>query len=173
MALELYDTDGDGKVAGGELEKAPGLKAALPRLDTNKDGGVSADEVAARIEMWQATKIGLTSFLFKATLDGAPLTEATVTFVPETFLGDEIKAGTSTTDFAGVGAATIPKDQRPQPTTPPGMQLGMYRVKISKLVNGKETIPRKYNEETILGQEVANDVTEIANNRVVYALTSK
>jgi hypothetical protein len=33
-------------------------------------------------------------------------------------------------------------------------------------------IPAKNNEQTILGQEVAADVPEIANNRVVYALTT-
>jgi hypothetical protein len=34
-------------------------------------------------------------------------------------------------------------------------------------------VPSRYNVETILGQEVAYDVAEIANNRVVYALRSK
>ena len=53
------------------------------------------------------------------------------------------------------------------------MHLGFYKVKISKRVNGKETIPAKYNEATLLGQEVAPDVPKILNNRVVYALTTK
>src|SRR5262245_76907 len=46
-AMQQYDTNGDGVVNGEELEKAPGLKAALPRLDSNGDKGISADEVAA------------------------------------------------------------------------------------------------------------------------------
>jgi hypothetical protein len=53
------------------------------------------------------------------------------------------------------------------------MHLGIYKVKISKMDAGKETIPAKYNESTTLGQEVAQDVGEIANKRVVYALTTK
>lgn len=173
MAMEYYDTNGDGNVAGDELEKAPGLKAALPRLDTNGDGAVNADEVAARVGVWQDMGTGLMSFVFKVTLDGKPLETASVTFEPEAFLGDEIKPASCTTDFVGMGGATIPKDQRPDPTTPPGMHLGLYKVKISKVVGGKETVPRKYNEDTILGQECAPDVSEIANNRVVYTLTSK
>jgi hypothetical protein len=43
QAMEMYDENGDGQVAGDELEKAPGLKAALPRMDTNTDKAVTAD----------------------------------------------------------------------------------------------------------------------------------
>src|SRR5690349_10959169 len=44
LAMEQYDTNKDGKVAGDELEKAPSLKAALKNLDTDGDGAVSAEE---------------------------------------------------------------------------------------------------------------------------------
>lgn len=172
-AVEMYDANRDGVISGGELDQAPGLKAAIKRLDTSGDGGASADEVAARIEKWQESEIGLTSFGFKVTLDGAPLVGATVTFEPEAFLGDEVKAATCETNELGGGGASIPKELRPTPSTPGGMQLGMYRVKISKVVGGRELIPMPYNEQTILGQEVALDVPEIAANRVVYALRSK
>lgn len=172
-AIEMYDANNDGVVAGSELDQAPGLKAALKRLDTSGDGSVSAEEVAARIEKWQESEIGLTAFGFKATLDGAPLIGATVTFEPEPFLGEDVKAATCQTNELGGGGASIPVEQRPTPTTPGGMQLGMYRVKISKVANGRELIPPQYNEQTVLGQEVALDVPEIAANRVVYALRSK
>jgi len=172
-AIELYDTNGDGSVGGEELEKAPGLKAALASMDKNSDKGIDAAEIAKRIETWQATRIGLMTFGFTLSLDGSPLEGATVTFEPESFLGDDIKAAVATTDMFGTGSPTIPKDQRPDPTAPPGVQVGVYRVKISKLQGGKETIPAIYNTETILGQEVAMDVGEIANRRVVYAMKSK
>jgi hypothetical protein len=173
QAMEQYDTDGDGVVKGAELDKAPGLKAALPRLDSDNDGGVSADDIAARVEKWQSTEAGLMSFSFLVTLDGSPLADANVTFEPEAFLGDELQAAVGQTNGFGSGGATIPKENRPAPTTPPGMHLGLYKVKISKLVGGKEIVPHKYNEDTVLGQEVAYDVSEIANNRVVYALKTK
>lgn len=169
-AVDEYDTNQDGQIAGEELQKAPALLAALPRLDTNSDGGVSADEIASRVKAWQQMGTGLTSFGFTVTLDGSPLTEATVTFEPESFLGDEIKPASCVTDFFGGGGATIAKEDRPAPTSPPGMHLGLYKVRISKIVGGKETIPAKYNSQTVLGQEVTNEIT---NSRIVYELTSK
>jgi hypothetical protein len=172
-AIEQYDADGDGLVSGAEMQSAPALKAALPRLDTNGDQAVSAEEVTARIEHWQATGMGLTSFGFTVTLDGRPLEGANVTLEPEPFLGDDIRTAVATTDMFGTGGPSVPKDQRPTAATPPGIALGLYKVKISKLVNGKETLPSRYNVQTTLGQEVAPDVPEIANRRVVYALSSK
>jgi hypothetical protein len=171
--MEQYDTDGDGRVAGDELANAPGLRAALSRMDKDNDNAITADEVTARIHQWQASPIGLTSFGFTLTMDGHPLDDATVTLVPEEFLGDDIKAAVATTDLFGTGGPSIPKADRPDPTTPPGVAIGLYKVKISKLIGGKETIPPQYNEQTTLGQEVAPDVPEIANRQVVYALKSK
>ena len=173
LAMEMYDTNADGKVAGDELENAPSLKAAVARLDSDGDKSVSADEVAARIEEWQAMRTGLMSFGFTVTLNGSPLTDAVVTFEPEVFLGDEIKPASCTTNMFGGGGATIAKEDRPDPTSPPGMHFGLYKVRISKVAEGAETIPAKYNAETILGQEVGPDVPEIANNRVIYALSTK
>jgi hypothetical protein len=172
-AIELCDADGDGTASGDELEKAPSLKSAMKRLDTNGDGGASAGEVTARIAKWQEIGIGVMSFGCTVTLDGSPLTGAVVTFEPEPFLGDEVKAASGTTNRYGGASATIAKEERPNATYPPGMHLGFYKVKISKQVNGQEIIPAKYNEATVLGQEVAPDVAEILNNRVVYALTTK
>jgi hypothetical protein len=48
-ALELYDSDGDGFLEGAELDKVPGLKAALAQVDANHDGKISAQEIDARI----------------------------------------------------------------------------------------------------------------------------
>src|SRR5689334_21545162 len=53
QAIELYDKSGDGIIAGGELDRAPALTEALSRLDTNGDKGVSADEIAARVNSWK------------------------------------------------------------------------------------------------------------------------
>lgn len=173
QAVETYDKNSDGVISGDELEHAPALKAAMKRLDTNGDKGVSADEITARIKKWQEMRTGLMGFGFTVTLDGRPLEGATVTFEPEPFLGDEIKLAVATTDTFGTGGPSIPKELRADPSMPPGIQIGLYRVKISKVAGGKELIPRKYNEETILGQEAAPDVSEILNRRVVFAMSSK
>jgi hypothetical protein len=170
LAMDQYDTNHDGKVDGEELEKAPALKAALPRLDTNADGAVDADEVAARVNAWKAMQTGMTTAACHVTLDGQPLVGAKVTLEPEAFLGDEIKPAFATTDQFGSAAPNIPKDQRPDPKLPGGAHFGLYKVRISKIVNGKETIPARYNTETILGQEVSYDDPGMKSNNILYAL---
>jgi hypothetical protein len=170
LAMEQYDTNHDGKVDGEELDKAPALKAALPRLDTDGDGAVSADEVAARVNVWKGMQTGMTTVACHVTLNGQPLADAKVTLEPEAFLGDEIKTAFATTSQFGAAAPNIPKDQRPDPKLPGGAHFGLYKVRISKIVNGKETIPARYNTETILGQEVSYDDPGIRSNNITYAL---
>ncbi len=148
-AIEQYDADGDGMIGGAELEKAGSIKSALKTLDTNGDGKVSAEEVTTRVQAWEDSKIGRMSLSCTVTRGGMPLSDATVTFVPEKFLGEEVKAATGTTDKYGRAVLTAPEAK------PPGVACGLYRVEISKEVGGGETIPAIYNTETILGQEVA------------------
>lgn len=171
-AIEQYDTNGDDVVSGAELDKAPALKAALARLDTSGDGGVSADEVTARVEAWQAMRTGLASVRCHVTLDGQPLVGAEVVFEPEAFLGDEIKTASGKTNQFGDAAPTVPPEERPDPTLPGGAHFGLYRVRISKIANGRELIPARYNKETILGQEVSYDDPGMINNNMGFALKS-
>jgi hypothetical protein len=170
--MELYDADGDGKIAGDELEKAPALRAALPRLDTNNDGAVSEDEIVARVNAWKEMRTGMASVRCHVTLDGQPLTGATVVFEPEAFLGEEVKTATGTTNPFGDAAPTIAPEDRPEPTLPGGAHFGLYKVRISKVVNGKETIPSRYNTETTLGQEVSYDDPGMKNNNMAFNLKS-
>lgn len=171
-AMAKYDTDGDGFVAGEELENAPGLSAALKNLDTNTDGKVSAEEVAERIRTWQASQIGLMSFSCDVLLDGRPLESGTVTYDPEEFLGGAVQQAVGEI-ATGTAYPLIPKEKRPTPDTPPGIQAGIYKVRISRIENGKETIPAKYNTETTLGHEVSRDDPDIVNKRVIFKLKSK
>ena len=172
-AMELYDKDGDGFLVGAELDAVPGIKAAMETIDGDKDGKVTADEIQARIEAWQATKIGVMSIKCIVTLDGRPIPGATVTFDPESFLGSDLKAAVAEVGQGGSAMITIPKDQRPNKDTPPGVQVGLYRIRVSKKAGGKETVPAKYNTETILGQEVSPDDPAVAAQRVRFEITSK
>jgi hypothetical protein len=173
LAMEQYDTNGDGNVAGDELEKAPALAAALPRLDTNKDGGVSAEEVAERINVWKGMKTGMTGITCKVTLDGQPIPGAKVVFEPEPFLGDEIKAASSTTNSHGDVSPVVAKEDRPDPSVPGGIYFGFYRVRITRPdQNGKESIPARYNTDTTLGYEVSYDNPAFSRGHE-FALKSK
>jgi hypothetical protein len=172
LAMEMYDKNGDGVVSGDELNHAPALKAALGNLDKNGDKGVSADEVAARVEAWKVMKAGLTSVRCKVVMDGEPLGGATVTFDPEPFLGDQVKPATGVTGMTGETMPTIKPEDRHSPKDPGGVQFGLYKVRISKMVNGKESIPARYNTDTTLGQEVAYDDPSIANRNMQFTLKS-
>ena len=153
LAIEQYDADGDGLIKGAELNKAPALKAAIKNLDTDGDGGLSAEEITARINEWQKDKVGKISLTCTVTRRGQPLRQATVKFVPEKFLGDEIQTATGETDEFGIAVLSVPLDPN-IPDDLPGVAPGLYRVEITK--QGAD-IPAIYNTQTILGQEVADD----------------
>ncbi len=150
-AMEQYDTNKDGKVAGGELDKAPSLKAAIDNLDTNGDGAVSAEEITARIEVWQDSRVGIFPIDCTVYYKGRPLPGATVTLEPEKFLGDAVKTSTGVSDENGTVILSVELDPS-NPNIPPGVHPGLYLVRITK--DGMD-IPAKYNIETIFGEEIA------------------
>ena len=57
-AMELYDTNHDGFLDAKELEKTPGLKAAIKQIGTGKEGRISEQEIADRIKMWADSRVG-------------------------------------------------------------------------------------------------------------------
>ena len=172
-AMELYDKDGDGFIAGAELDAAGPLKASMETLDLNKDGKVSPDEIQQRVEAWQATGVGITAIQCRISLDGKPLEEATVTFEPEPYLGDGLKTAVAVTAPSGTGTPSIPKADRPNPDWPPGIQYGLFKVRISKQLNGAESIPAKYNTETILGQQISSDDPAVKSQMIKIDLVTK
>lgn len=172
LALEQYDKNGDDVVSGEELNAAPALKAALQRLDTNNDGGVSDDEIAERVKAWKAMQSGMTTVRMHFTLDGQPLVGAKVVLEPEAFLGDQVKTAYGTTTQFGDVSPSIPPEERPAPNLPGGAHFGLYKVRVSKTVNGQETIPARYNTKTTVGQEVSYDDPGMKGNNITFALKS-
>ena len=149
-AIKQYDTNNDSMIGGDELEKSPSLKHALPQIDRDGDGAITATELAARIESWQESKLGCVSMSCEVTRGGQPLPGATVKFVPEKFLGDEIQAGQGVTNEHGMADVSMPRGN----SGPSGLAPGFYSIQITK---DGEQIPAKYNTETIYGREVAAD----------------
>jgi hypothetical protein len=153
-AMELLDATKDGKISGEELDKAPGLKAALKVMGTDKDTGVTADQIATRVKKWRDSRIGRTSLSCLVTHNGQPLAGATVKFVPEKFLSEALtETATGVTNQTGMAMLSVPTERGPD-AMPPGLPPGMYRVEITK---DGENIPAKYNTNTELGQEVSLD----------------
>jgi hypothetical protein len=171
--MQTYDSDGDGFIAGDELDKAVSLKASMATLDTNSDGKVSEEEIVARIESWQKGRVGITVARCFVTMDGRPLDNAAVTFEPEEFLGPAMRAATGVTALDGSTTPIIPKEKRPTADTPAGIQLGFFKIRVSRESGGKETIPAKYNSQTILGQQIAGDDPAVLKHRIEIALSKK
>jgi uncharacterized protein YceK len=170
-AIAEYDKNGDGTIDGPELDSAASLKSSLKEIDKNGDGKISADEIKERIEQWQASKVGLMSFSCRVQMDKAPLAGATVTLIPEKFLGPNLLPATGTTNEQGIAAVSVAKDKLPNPNFS-GVHVGFYRIEISKQQGGAETIPARYNANSELGQEVAQGVPAL-QTLVTFDLKSK
>jgi hypothetical protein len=151
-ALAQYDRNKDGFLDADELKACPALASCLKKLDKDKDGRLSAAEIAERIAFYQSSRVGLMAVAFQVTLDGRPLSGATVTLVPEKFLGDALQPATGTTNARGMVRVATPGAEEP------GVACGLYRIEVSKEDEaGRETIPARYNQATVLGLEVAPD----------------
>lgn len=152
-AVSKYDANGNSAIDGDELAKIPALKASLKLVDVNGDGQVSAEEINERIEAWKKSQLAITRVVANVRRDGRPLSGATVTIVPEPFLGPSVKAAKGTTDASGLASLQISKDPDER-----GVHLGYYRVEVTKAgPDGKEQIPARFNSETGLGVEISGD----------------
>ena len=162
-AIKMYDTNKDDKISGAELDKCPAIKAALAQIDPSGKGEVTAEMITGRLRKVQESKLGRMSLGCTVTRYGVPLAGATVTFVPEKFLGPNVPQATGKTDVNGMAMlSSVPAaDASPGgPRQSSGVAPGLYRVVIT--VDGM-TIPPKYSTEagTVLGQEVAMDAAGI------------
>jgi hypothetical protein len=150
-AMKQYDKNGDGLLDMTELRACPALLRELRAYDESKDKKLSADEISAQIQDMYGQGPGMTSLGCSVSLDGTALSGATVRFIPEAFLGPEIKeangvTGSSGTAALGISADELPKELRRHHL----MRVGIYRVEIT---HPTKKIPPKYNTETELGFE--------------------
>jgi len=167
-AISLYDKDGDGSLGADELAASPGLLSALDKYDTTGDKRLDQQEIAARLSDLYSSTSGLTTLTCFVTLDGRPLRNAKVKFVPEKFLESYVRSATGITDSNGTAAMGIADDELPDRARGlKVMQLGLYRVEIT---HPSVKLPARYNTETTLGYELHwNNPDE----PVVFRLRSK
>jgi hypothetical protein len=165
-AIHHWDANADRSLDAAELAKSPGLKRNLAVIDTNKDGKLSEDEIAARLKTFRDANVGLVGLSARFTLDGQPLEAARVVLKPEKFLSAALKPAEAVTTPEGVGFFQMSGDL-------PGVQPGIYRLEVYHPgSDGKESIPARYNAETIYGIDAGVDSPDV-NNRTHFALTSK
>jgi hypothetical protein len=150
-AIKLYDTDKDGSLSKGELERTPAILTEIAAYDADKNGSVSRDEIVARISALRKTGVGLTRLNCNVTLNGRGLENAAVEFEPEPYLGDEIKAAMGATNARGVAQMAIPAEELPEDQRDiKGVHYGTYKVRIT---HPSIKLPAKYNTDTTLGYE--------------------
>jgi hypothetical protein len=147
-AMEQYDANKDGLLEGAELDNCPALRDSLKEIDRDGDGRLSLDELTRRFESYVEGRIGLNNLPCRVSYRNNPLAGATITFEPESFLGSGFKPASGVTRPDGSVELQIEGESLP------GVPCGLYKVRISKLENGREIIPAKYNTATTLGQEV-------------------
>lgn len=156
QAIESLDANGDGKIDLAEAEQSPGLQIAFSRIDKDGDSAVTADEIADRIRYYKSAATTIVDGGVTVTARGRPVVGAKVTFEPESFLGEAFTSSSGETDGAG---RTY---MQGADAKFPGLYLGMYRVRISMVSGGNETIPARYNTETTLGYEAADDIPNVS-----------
>lgn len=152
QALAEYDQNKDGVLDARELQRCPALRGAIARIDRDSDGRLSTRELEDRLASFLTGPISAFAFPCEVLLDGRPLAGATMTLVPEKFLGPAFKRASGTTDENGTVNLVLEGLQED------GVYPGYYRVEVSKKnAQGQETIPARFNTQTALGEEVAPD----------------
>ena len=169
-AIAQADANGDQSLDDAELAKIPGMLKQKEKYDVDGNGVVSKQEIADRINLWASQGLGVKTLAVEVTLDGRPLPEATVTFVPEPFLGEGPKPATGVTDVNGATKVSVANEHLPeqlQQARLRGLYGGIYRIEVT---HPQRTIPAKYNTATTLGEEIARDA---APDRVKLQLRSR
>ena len=149
-AIQRYDQDGDAKLTGEEL--SPALKALLETADQDGDGALSEAELVDRLEVHVQSRIGLHDVGGTVLMDGRPLPDALVRFIPDPVLEGVVEPASGRTDISGFVDLQIEGNDLP------GAQPGFYRVEVSRIdANNREIVPARYNVDSELGQEVGAD----------------
>lgn len=156
QALDQYDTNKDGSIDDKEAQKAPGILSAFTRIDVDQNQALDENEIATRIRYYKSASTIVAGGNIRVKFRGAPLAGATITLEPESFLGKAFQTCTGVTGSGGVATLSGTTESKF-----PGIYLGLYRMRVSLVHNGKEMIPAKYNTETTLGYEAADDLPTV------------
>jgi hypothetical protein len=136
QAIELNDKDGDGVLSEEELKQAKSLRSGMSRLDADKDGKLTVDEVAARLQRYLDFKVGLAPVDCTLIHNGRPLAGAAVIYEPEKFMGDSVPPASGVTGAEGMTTISVASEFLPSPKYS-GAKPGFYRVRVT-LADGTE-----------------------------------
>jgi hypothetical protein len=145
-AFAELDRNGNGTIEAGEASASPALAAAFAEFDINKDRKLTLEEVKMRVNDYAKAGTGSVAVGCTVKIDDKPIQGATVTFIPEPFMGSAFKPAIGKTDEAG-RCDVYEIDGKPFR----GLSAGLYRIQVTK--DGMN-IPARYNTQTTLGREV-------------------
>lgn len=153
QALSELDANGDQKLSKEELKKSPGLLVAFSSLDRDGDGAISEEELKTGLEEMLQAATALVKISCSVTHGGRPLEGATVTFVPESFMGGGIKSASGVTGPDGLAIPTVADEELPAEYRGrlKGVPCGIFRVTVT---HPSVAIPPKFNTETTIGRMV-------------------
>jgi hypothetical protein len=134
------------------------MKKHLDKYDKDSNQKVTRNEIAERIQVWTSSQLALLGATFSIRLDGRPLDGATVTLIPESYLGPDVKSASGVTNSVGLTRAShaeedLPKTASGRPLY--GVKAGTYKIQIT---HPSRKIPAKYNTATEIGEEIAPDI---------------
>jgi hypothetical protein len=153
-ALAEFDANGDGKFSAEELKKSPGLGAASGAFDSDGDGSLSADELKTGLQQFHGEGASLITLSCQVTHNGGPLEGATVTLVPEHFMGEALKPAAGVTSGSGGAALSVADEEIPVEFRGrfQGAHCGIFRVVVT---HPTVKVPAKYNTQTEIGRVVS------------------
>jgi len=172
QALEIYDSDGDDRLSDAELRNVPGILKWKALYDLDSDQFVTGEEIAERLEKWQADKLAFRSINASVKLDGRPLANVQVSLEPEAYLGGAAKRASGVTNARGYATLSVSPDDLPEDIKARGMRIsgvyaGTYKIKLS---HPQRTLPEVAENGIGLGDEVARDTV---NTSIEIALSSR
>lgn len=158
-ALETYDTDADGRIAGEELDSVPGLKKYIALYDQNGNGAISGEELRTRFSGWKEQGLALRRLDIRLSLNGQPLRSATITFVPESYMPESVKQATGTTDSSGLAKMSVAPEDLPESLQKlggnvRGVYVGTFKIEIT---HPSINLADVYESGAALGEEIARD----------------
>ena len=128
-AVDELDQNDDQLLSSAELKGCPGLFAERQKHDANNDDQLSADEIKAGLgELSRDGITGLYSLAIRFTLDGGPLTGATIELQPEKFLGGAVRPARGKTSSRGLAR---PQTEGLAESPLPGVQPGARDISPS------------------------------------------
>jgi hypothetical protein len=164
LVFDNCDANKDGQLAKAELDRYVSLRTAFEEIDKNADKSLSTEELENRINEIVADRVGSMSVACVVLKGSQPVPGVTVRFIPEDFVADVIVGAKGETTESGLA---IMASEDP---LVPGVSAGFYRVEISRQVNGRETIPAKFNSKSQYGEEISQSNKRFAGPPLRYEI---